>query len=268
MISNLIGRFFCWLRDAICRGLVRTGVRPNHLSVVGMLLTMGAGVAIALGRCHWQTWALGLMFGAGACDILDGRLAKMGGLETRFGGILDSVCDRMSDAALFFGMAIYYITTPDAAPGTAHPNMTLVLLALAGFVWAYLISYIKARAESAGVPAGGGFWQRPERCVTIFLGVGFLHLPTVLWILGLWPITTVLHRFWRVRRSCKALEAGQAREAVEAMQPRGLAAPFLWRWARGTWQFDIQAGATVLMLIFWDLPPIDPLRDLIARLLG
>jgi phosphatidylglycerophosphate synthase len=267
MISNLIGRLFSFLRDALAAGLVRLGVRPNLLTVLGMLLTVGAGVALASGPAFWRTWAVGLLVAAGACDLLDGAVAKLGHLGSRFGGVLDSVCDRVSDAALYLGPAFYFVVQPDAAQsGGARPNLTLALLAAAGLVWAYLISYIKARAETAGARGGGGFWQRPERIVTILLGAAFCHVTTALWILGLWPLTTVAHRLWHARQSCAAADAAGGR--VEDQEPRGLAALLLWRWKRGTAAFDFHAGAVILMLVFWDIPDIDPLREALARWVG
>jgi len=265
VISNQIARFYLYPRDAVTRALIRLGVRPNHMSILGLLLTIGAGAGLALGRACWPAWVVGLLVGAGACDLLDGALAKLGGMESRFGAFLDSVCDRVGDGALYLGAAFYFIRLPDdPATAGARPNLTLALLACVGLVWAYLISYIKARAETAGGRGGGGFWQRPERVVTILLGLSFHHLPTAVWILGLAPIATVAHRLWRARRACAAAEGGEA----PGDGPPGFWGVLLWRWKRGTIPFDLQAGATIAALVFWDLPPIDPLREAVARFIG
>ena len=265
MISRQIGRFFEFLRDQVARGLLRIGARPNMLTVLGMMLTVGAGVAVAAGRAYWGPWAVSLLVAAGACDLLDGAMAKLGRLESRFGAILDSVCDRTSDAALYLGPAVYFALASEGPDGV-RPNLTLLVLAGAGLVWAYLISYIKARAESEGAEGGGGFWQRPERIVTILLALTFQHLTTAVWILGVWPLATVAHRLWRARLSSAAL-AGAA-DAVGPVEPRGLWGLVLWRWPRGGLPFDIHAGAVILMVIFWDVPAVDPLRDLAAWWVG
>jgi len=265
MISGPIGRLFGFFRDLAARGLLRLGVRPNMLTVLGMMLTVGAGVATAAGRAYWGPWAVSLLVAAGACDLLDGAIAKIGRLESRFGAILDSVCDRTSDAALYLGPAVYFALAPEGPDGV-RPNLTLLVLAGAGLVWAYLISYIKARAESEGAEGGGGFWQRPERLVTILLALAFQHLATAVWILGVWPLATVAHRLWRARLSSAAL-AGAA-DAVGPKEPRGLWAIVLWRWPRGSLPFDLHAGAVILMLLFWDVPAVDPLRDLAAWWVG
>ncbi|MGB2937130.1 MAG: CDP-alcohol phosphatidyltransferase family protein, partial [Phycisphaerae bacterium] len=180
------------LGRGVARGLLRVGVRPNHVTVAGALLTVGAGVAIAAGRAWWPM-AAGFIVAAGACDLLDGLVAKLGRLESRFGAVLDSVCDRVSDTALYLGAAAYFVARPDAPPGTP-PNLTLALLAGLGLLWAYLTSYVRARAEAEMSWCGGGFWQRGERVAAVLLGVAFGHLTTAVWILGIWPLATVGHR--------------------------------------------------------------------------
>ena len=295
MISNQIARFYLYPRDAVAHALIRLGVRPNHMSILGLLLTIGAGAGLALGRAWWPAWVVGLLVGAGACDLLDGALAKLGGMETRFGAALDSICDRVGDAALYLGAAFYFIRLPDD-PATAgvRPNLTLALLACVGLVWAYLISYIKARAETAGGRGGGGFWQRPERVVTIILGAGFGHVATALWILALWPLTTVAHRLWRAAKTCAAADrahvprvacqpvvntvgpagppevagASEAAAGPSDDDPRGFLGLVLWRWHRGTAAFDIHAGAVIALVVFWHIPETDWLRELIAQWVG
>ena len=264
MISDLIARLMCPARDAIGRALLRLGLTPNVITLLGMLFTVGVGVAAALGQACWRPWAFTLVIAAGACDMLDGAMAKLGDRRTRFGAIFDSTCDRVGDAALYLGPAFYYIVRPDAPPGTPA-NLTLVGLAGLGLLWAYLISYIRARASNEGLRADGGFWQRPERIVTVWLGLGFHHLPTALWILGIAPAATVLHRLWRVRQADRPQPALWA---VNDYGPPGLAGVLLFRWPRGTLAFDIQAGATILALLFWDLPAIDPLRTVLGGLVG
>jgi len=266
MISEWIGRGVSPVRNSLARGLLRVGLRPNHVTILGMLLTVGAGVSVAAGKAWWP-WAVGLVVAAGACDMLDGAMAQLGGVKSRFGGVLDSICDRASDGALYLGPALYFTARPDA-PGSAEANLTLVLLAGLGLVWAYLVSYVRARAERVVPWCGGGFWQRGERVVTILLGLAFGHLVIAVWILGLWPLTTVAHRLWRARRACEAQDGRMDESAARAIEPRGLAGLLLWRWERGTVPFDLHAGTVIAMLVFLNLPEADPLRDLLARLVG
>lgn len=259
MVADHIGQFMVWLRGKVARLVLRAGLRPNHVTVLGMLCTIGAGVALAAGKPYWRPWAVSFIVAAGACDILDGAMADLANLKTRFGGILDSCCDRVGDTALYGGAALYYVLQPDVSPGAAaQPNLTLILLAILGLLWAYLISYIRARAEPAVPFCGGGFWQRGERVVTILLGIAFHHVTTAVWILGLWPLATVAHRLWRASRD----PADDMLADAEPVQPRGLLGLVLWRWGRKGIPFDIHVAIPILMLIFWDVPAADPLRRL------
>ncbi len=249
MVSEQIGRFIAWLRDGLARGLLRVGVRPNHITVLGTVITVGAGVAIAAGP-RWWPLAGGFILASGACDVLDGALANLGDLKTHFGAMLDSICDRVSDAALFFGAAFFYVMRPDG------PNVTLALAACAGLVWAYLTSYARSRAAPLGGDCDGGFWQRGERVVTMLLGVLFGHLSTAVWVLAVWPVATVAHRLWWIGRAAKLVEAGKD-PADEPIEPRGGLGVVLWRYPRGSLPFDVHAGLVIALLVFWSAPETD-----------
>jgi len=266
MVSEHIGRLFLLLGRGVARGLLRVGVRPNHVTVAGALLTVGAGVAIAAGRAWWPM-AAGFIVAAGACDLLDGLVAKLGRLESRFGAVLDSVCDRVSDTALYLGAAAYFVARPDAPPGTP-PNLTLALLAGLGLLWAYLTSYVRARAEAEMSWCGGGFWQRGERVAAVLLGVAFGHLTTAVWILGIWPLATVGHRVWRAARGGALPSGGEAAATDAPAGPTGLSGLVLWRWKRGSVPFDLHAAAVIAMLVFWEVPEVDPLRTLLSGTVG
>jgi len=267
LVSELINRVVSPCRDAVARGLLRVGLRPNHVTVLGMLLTVGAGVAIAAGRDHWRAWAVSLIVAAGACDMLDGAMAKVGSRVTRFGAIFDSTCDRVGDAALFLGAVFYYLLLPDADTPAPPPNLTMASLAGLALVWAQVTSYVKARAVAEGGEGYGGFWQRGERLVTLFLGLGFYHLSTAVWILGLAPSATAVHRLWRASRTTPG-PAGAAPRPPADDEPRGLAGVLLFRWRRLTVPFDIQAGITIALLVFVDFPAPDLLRQWASHLVG
>jgi len=265
--SELINRVIAPCRDGVARALLRCRVRPNYVTVLGMLLTVGAGVAIACGQAYWRAWAVSLIVAAGAADMLDGAMAKVGNRITRFGAIVDSTCDRIGDAALFLGPLFYYLLRPDASDPTAKPNLTMASLAAFGLVWAQVTSYVRARAAAEGAAGHGGFWQRGERIVTLFLGLGFHHLSTAVWILGVAPAATVAHRLWRVSRTTPAPGGAPPRPPGDD-EPRGLAGLLLFRWQRLTVPFDIQAGITILLLVFVAFPERDLLREWVAWLAG
>ena len=156
---------------------------------------------------------------------------------------------------------------PDAPSGTP-PNLTLALLAATGLLWAYLISYVRARAEAEMSWCGGGFWHRGERVAAVLLGVAFGHLTTAVWILGIWPLATVGHRVWRAARGCAGTPGALAVAADAPAGPTGLSGLVLWRWKRGSVPFDLHAAAVIAMLVFWEVPEVDPLRTLLSGMVG
>ena len=93
---------------------------------------------------------------------------------------------------------------------------------------------------------------------------------------SLWPLATVAHRLWRAARTCAAADrAAGAPVAASATagdlpdaDPQGLLGVVLWRWHRGTVPFDLHAGAVIAMLVFWNIPETDGLRELMARWVG
>jgi len=265
--SELINRIIAPCRDGLARGLLRLGLRPNHVTVLGMLLTVAAGVAIGCGQPYWRAWAVTFIVAAGACDMLDGAMAKVGRRATRFGAIFDSTCDRASDAALYLGPVFYYLLRPDAAEAAAEPNLGMAALAAVGLVWAQATSYLRARADAEGAEAHGGFWQRGERVVTLLLGLGFHHLSTAVWILAVAPLATVVHRLWRVARTTPGPD-GRLPAPPGDDEPRGLLGVLLFRWKRLTVPFDIQAGATIVLLVFVPFPEPDWVRMLVAWVVG
>ncbi|MCD6304519.1 MAG: CDP-alcohol phosphatidyltransferase family protein, partial [Planctomycetes bacterium] len=156
MIGRAIGAAVAALRDLIARGLVRAGVTPNALTVTGMVLTAAAGACYALGAgserfawsfgpatgepSGWLALAGTLLLLSSACDMLDGAVARLGRKATAFGAFLDSTLDRVSDFAVYLGIAAYYARQQPA-------NVTFVLLSMVAFFNAVMISYTRARAE-------------------------------------------------------------------------------------------------------------------------
>ena len=170
--------------------LAARGVRPDHVTVAGLLVVVAAAVFIALG---WLALG-GVVFLLGsALDGLDGELARHGdgARASAFGGVLDSTADRVGEGVTFAGLAAYFAGTGDALAVVA------TVLALTG---ANLTSYVRARAEAAGIPCRDGLCTRFER--VLILGVGTaLHLPeAAVHLLTLLTFVTVGQRLRTVRR--------------------------------------------------------------------
>ncbi len=266
------------LRDTLARVLIRFGATPNRITVLGFLLTCGTGVCLAYGAGHqvpyaysgaagpgptslWPLWAGLFLLLSAACDMLDGAVARVGNMSSKFGEVLDSTLDRFSDTAIYVGCAVYFAW---------HENVTYQVLAFLALGNTFLISYIKARAEDV-VPGccGVGWWQRGERYVALLLGCFFGHMPFVLWQQALLPAFTVFRRLEYAGRAIRAFERNAPpppKLALRAWWGRLI----LWYYPRGTWQFDVVAGTNIASIIAlpWLWSPLlgtgaylDPLRS-------
>jgi CDP-diacylglycerol--glycerol-3-phosphate 3-phosphatidyltransferase len=198
---------------------VAAGITPNMVSYAGLVCALGSSAALALGAGDTLPWdegtgaggkswwpaIAGVLLGVSAlADILDGRLARKGNLQTRFGAVLDSTLDRFGDMAVFVGCALYY-----AGVG----NMTYVLVSCLAMVGSTQVSYVKARGENLVDGLGIGFWQRGERMVAMIIGGLTGRVPTVLWISAVFPLLTV---WLRVRRARTLLsEPGGHESSIE-----------------------------------------------------
>jgi len=154
----------------LARGLHRAGVTANAVTVLGVLVTIAGSALLASGR---PLAALAVLLAGALADTLDGQLAKAAGGGTRFGAFLDSTLDRVSDAALGCGAA---------ALGAALGDPLLFWSALVGLVASFLVSYIRAKAESMGTTAAVGLMPREARLMVLLIGIG-------LWgLFGLYPL--------------------------------------------------------------------------------
>jgi CDP-diacylglycerol--glycerol-3-phosphate 3-phosphatidyltransferase len=144
-------RWLAWLIDPATRALVRLGVTPNTVTVVGLLANIGVGVLAATGHLTIAGVAL---FVSGLFDGLDGALARRGGATTAFGAFLDSTLDRYAEACVLFGLLVY------AGDRSLLLETRLVYVVLAGSL---MVSYTRARAEGLGIVCKVGLLTRFER---------------------------------------------------------------------------------------------------------
>jgi CDP-diacylglycerol--glycerol-3-phosphate 3-phosphatidyltransferase len=143
----------------IVRVLARTPLTPNALTWLGFLITVGAAVLIVTG--HLLAAGIVVLV-AGLFDMLDGALARETGRVTRFGAVLDSTLDRLSEAALLLALLVVYARGQDVA------ESLLVGFALLG---ALMVSYLRARIEGLGIECKIGLFTRPERVIVLALGL-------------------------------------------------------------------------------------------------
>ena len=133
--------------------LRKTGLTPDHLTILGLLV--GIGAAVAIGAEHLRIGLL-LVILAALPDLLDGALAKAQNTSSQRGAFFDSTVDRITDSLLLGGIAWYLAST-------ASPHMSILPFAVAAV--SSLISYQRAKAESLGIDAKGGLMERAERII-------------------------------------------------------------------------------------------------------
>ncbi len=147
------------ITDPIVRILSKSRITPNVLTLMNLAVNIIAAYVIASG--HFLLGGV-LIFVAGLFDLLDGALARFTRQTTKFGAILDSVADRVSEAAILCGLLIWYI------PQKANLEIMLIFIVLIG---SFLVSYIRARAEGLGWQCQVGLFTRAERVIVLAIGL-------------------------------------------------------------------------------------------------
>jgi CDP-diacylglycerol--glycerol-3-phosphate 3-phosphatidyltransferase len=180
--------------------LRKTGLTPDHLTILGLLVGIAAAVAIGSGRLLLGAFLVVL---AALPDLLDGALAKASDSASQRGAFFDSTIDRITDALLLGGIAWYFA-------GTESPYMTLLPYAVASV--SSLISYQRAKAESLGIDAKGGLMERAERIIAILIGLLFpVLLIPILWIMLVLTSITAIQRFVKVWKQAAVAPVTAAR---------------------------------------------------------
>src|SRR5512145_1285565 len=190
----MLGRYRDAIRartDPIGLALFRLRLRPNHLTVAGLGVSLLAAAAFVTGRTRI---AGALLLLAGLFDFFDGSLARASGQVTAFGAFLDSVIDRYSDLVVLLGIVVLFAQMPHARGA---------LVAMAGLVGSVMVSYTKARAESIGVECNIGMMERPERMLCLIAGAVLDLLEPALWLLAVLANLTALQRIVFTRRAVR-----------------------------------------------------------------
>jgi CDP-diacylglycerol--glycerol-3-phosphate 3-phosphatidyltransferase len=149
--------------DPVVRGLVKVGVTPNFITTTGLVLNVGVAIVFIVGAeegnrgdFSYVGWAGALILFAGLFDMLDGQVARIGNMSSRFGALYDSVLDRYSELFMFLGICYYLV---------AHHYFLSSLFAFIALIGSMMVSYTRARSEGLGIENKGGLMQRPERVV-------------------------------------------------------------------------------------------------------
>jgi len=151
--------------NPIINVLVKIGITPNGVTIIGFLITIGSAVILiagaelgAKGDTRYITWFGVILLLAGVFDMLDGQLARKTNQMTKFGALFDSIIDRYSEMIMFFGIAYYLVSYHYFLSG---------VFAFIAMIGSIMVSYVRARAEGLGEDCKIGIMQRPERVLTI-----------------------------------------------------------------------------------------------------
>ena len=178
------------LQPPVVRLLVRLGVSPNHVTLLGLALSL---VAAALAGRGWFLAAGGVLAAGSALDLVDGMLARATGKASARGALLDSLADRLAEGAVLLGLLFYYATQESVL---WWPPLLVGLALLNGF----LVSYVRARAEGVGAPGKAGLMTRPERVLVLVAGLLTGWVPLALGVIAALSLLTWVQRFleaWR-----------------------------------------------------------------------
>lgn len=154
-----------WI-DPVIRLLIKAGITPNMITFIGLLINIAAAVVFVFGAEKTERSdhrivgiAGAVILFAGLFDMIDGRLARLGKSESKYGALFDSVLDRYSEMFMFLGICYYLI---------AHHYFLSSLFAFIAMIGSIMVSYTRARAEGLGLKMSDvGFMQRPERILLI-----------------------------------------------------------------------------------------------------
>src|SRR6187402_219138 len=190
--TSAFGKASGFLLWKILRGLALSRISPNTLTFIGLIINIVAaflfGYARGANANRMFIYAGIVIIGAGIFDMVDGRVARATNQVSVFGAFFDSVMDRYSDVAIFFGLLVYY------ARGNRFQYVVLVAFVMTTSV---MVSYTRARAEALIGSCKVGFMERPERIVLVIIGALFNTwgvMAPALWVLAVLSTMTVIHR--------------------------------------------------------------------------
>jgi CDP-diacylglycerol--glycerol-3-phosphate 3-phosphatidyltransferase len=215
---------------------VALGVHPNVLTLIGVLINIGAAWALAVDRF---LLAGVIMIAANIFDFIDGKVAHITGKQSEFGAFWDSTLDRFSDLALFTGLIWLYSTLD---------RQDYVLVATLALIFSIMTSYARARAECLIEKCKVGFMERPERIVLFMIGAFTDRMAGVLWVILALSIVTVANRIYYTY-----LILNQ-RPMPSTTGAAGLGSRyFFWRDERATLLYDVWVIA--ILAFVWLVPP-------------
>ena len=180
MISDIFKPAVVRIISPTARGMLRIGLTPNSVTAIGAVGVIATSlIAYPNGHLFGGTVAICLL---ALSDLFDGTMARLSEKgPSRWGGFLDSTVDRVTDSAIALGLLIFLAREKDPL------SYVLLVSIVAGF----LVSYIRAKAESMQIECKGGFAERTERLIILLTAIGFTGLGvSYVLTIGIWLLAT------------------------------------------------------------------------------
>jgi CDP-diacylglycerol--glycerol-3-phosphate 3-phosphatidyltransferase len=197
--------------DPFIKGMIKLGITPNGITAAGFagnLLAMWFFLDAATSWQHMPEssfnligWGGFIILAAGLFDMIDGRMARLGNMSSRFGALWDSTLDRYSELVTLFGICLIFVKAD---------WFWLSVTTFAAMVGSVMVSYVRARAEGLGIECKVGLMQRPERVVVTAVTAIITGITEELWWLAggmiLIAVLANITAFWRIGHCYKELK--------------------------------------------------------------
>lgn len=209
---DFLQKVIYWVINPLVKGMIKVGITPNLVTFFGLLGNIAAAALLVYGGMEFPGdlsyvgWAGGIILFAGLFDMMDGRLARLGGMSSTFGALFDSVLDRYSELITLFGFFYWLILS-------GYPWSSIItFIALLGSI---MVSYVRARAEGLHIECKVGLMQRPERvvvtalgaiCAPLFHSATFDGVIIVTSAMSLIAVLANLTAFWRIWHCYKVMK--------------------------------------------------------------
>ena len=246
--TGAIGAICMFPLRAVIETSVALRIHPNVLTLVGVVINVGAAWALGHGRFVLAGFVMIL---ANIFDFIDGKVAHRLQLQSQFGAFWDSTLDRFSDLALLTGLIYLY---------SQLGRSDYVMVAALTLIFSIMTSYARARAESLIEKCKVGFMERPERIVLFMIGAFTNRMAGVLWVILVLSILAVANRIYFTYLALNNLPL-PTRSGLAGAFNRA----FFWTDDRATLPYDIWVIA--ILAFVWLTPP-DWLRDPTAQGMG
>ena len=204
---DFLQKVIYYLINPLIKGMIKIGITPNFITTTGFILNLFATGFMIYAAIYDPSntsiigYAGGVIIFAGLFDMMDGRLARLGNMQSTFGALWDSTLDRYSELFTLFGILFYLLANQWVWSGI------ITFLAIIGSI---MVSYVRARGEGLGLDVKVGFMQRPERVVVTAIGSIVCGVCNSLWALAV-PMMLIallanITAFWRIAYCYKQLK--------------------------------------------------------------